>query len=37
MMQRYAHHCSESLRDGVNVLDRDGVITNHHTLIKNQE
>ncbi|MGD9852466.1 MAG: tyrosine-type recombinase/integrase [Nitrospirales bacterium] len=27
MTQRYAHHSSESLRDGVNVLDRDGVIT----------
>lgn len=26
--QRYAHHCSESLRDGVNVLDRMGTITN---------
>jgi len=28
MTQRYAHHCSESLRDGVNVLDREGAITN---------
>ena len=28
MTQRYAHHCSESLRDGVNVLDRERAITN---------
>lgn len=28
MTQRYAHHCSESLRDGVNVLEREGAITN---------
>ena len=28
MTQRYAHHCSESLREGVNVLDREGAITN---------
>jgi len=28
MTQRYAHHSSESLRDGVNVLDRAGSITN---------
>ncbi len=28
MTQRYAHHCSESLRDGVNVLDRKRSITN---------
>lgn len=28
MTQRYAHHCSESLRDGVNVLDRERSITN---------
>jgi integrase len=27
MTQRYAHHCSESLREGVNVLDREGAIT----------
>jgi integrase len=28
MTQRYAHHSSESLREGVNVLDREGTITN---------
>ncbi len=28
MTQRYAHHSSESLRDGVNLLDREGAITN---------
>ncbi len=28
MTQRYAHHCSESLRDGVNVLDRVEANTN---------
>jgi integrase len=28
MTQRYAHHCSESLRDSVNVLDRERAITN---------
>ncbi len=36
MTQRYAHHCSESLRDGVNVLDRKKLSQIYHTLIKNQ-
>jgi len=28
MTQRYAHHCQESLRDGVEVLDK-----NYHIFI----
>ncbi len=27
MTQRYAHHCPESLRDGVEILESDCVLT----------
>jgi integrase len=32
MMQRYAHHCPDSLRNGVEVLDR--ISTNLHSQMK---
>jgi integrase len=31
MTQRYAHHCSDSLRDGVRILEADYVLTTLET------
>ena len=36
MTQRYAHHCPESLREGVEVLARQGVSQIYHTRLETQ-
>jgi hypothetical protein len=33
MTQRYSHHCTESLRDGVGILDSDYNLTDSRNII----
>jgi hypothetical protein len=34
MTQRYAHHYPESLRDGVEVLDRNKPVSHYHSRLR---